>query len=35
MMAKPRMLGLTSKPINNKVRKANPFGKRKGKKHGR
>lgn len=27
-MAKPRMLGLPSKPINNKDRKANPFGKR-------
>ena len=31
-MAKPRMIGLTSKPINNKDRKANPFGKRRKKK---
>lgn len=28
-MAKPRMIGMPSKPINNKDRKANPFGKRK------
>ncbi len=34
-MAKPRMIGMPSKPINNKDRKVNPFGKRKGKKHGR
>ena len=33
-MAKPRNLGLPSKPINNKDRKANPFGKRR-KKSGR
>lgn len=31
-MAKPRMLGMPSKPIQNKVRKANPFGKRRKKK---
>ena len=31
-MAKPKMLGLASKPINNKDRKANPFGKRRKKK---
>lgn len=31
-MAKPRMLGVPSKPINNKEYKANPFGKRRKKK---
>jgi hypothetical protein len=31
-MAKPRMLGLPSKPIKNKEHKANPFGKRRKKK---
>ena len=31
-MAKPRMLGVPTKPINNKERKANPFGKRRKKK---
>lgn len=31
-MAKPKMLGLTSKPIQNKDRKVNPFGKRRKKK---
>ena len=31
-MAKPRMIGIKSKPINNKDRKANPFGKRRKKK---
>ena len=31
-MAKPRTLGVPSKPINNKDRKANPFGKRRKKK---
>jgi hypothetical protein len=28
-MGKPRMLGAISKPIKNKERKPNPFGKRK------
>ena len=28
-MAKPRIIGVPSKPINNKDRKPNPFGKRK------
>ena len=28
-MAKPRMIGMPSKPIQNKDCKANPFGKRK------
>ena len=28
-MAKPRMIGVPTKPINNKGRSANPFGKRK------
>lgn len=28
-MGKPRMLGLPSKPIKNKDRRANPFGKKK------
>ena len=31
-MAKPRMLGLPSKPINNNAGKVNPFGKRRKKK---
>ena len=31
-MAKPRTLGFTSKPIKNKDRGANPFGKRRKKK---
>ena len=31
-MSKPRMIGIQSKPINNKDRKANPFGKRRKKK---
>ena len=31
-MAKPRMLGMPSKPIKNTDRKANPFGKRRKKK---
>lgn len=31
-MGKPRMLVVPSKPINNKYRKANPFGKRRKKK---
>ena len=31
-MAKPRMIGMPSKPINSKDRKANPFGKRRKKK---
>ena len=31
-MAKPRLIGTTSKPIQNKDRKANPFGKRRKKK---
>ena len=31
-MAKPRTIGMTSKPINNKNRNANPFGKRRKKK---
>ena len=31
-MAKPRMLGLPSKPIKNMNRKPNPFGKRRKKK---
>lgn len=31
-MAKPRMFGNPTKPINNKDRKANPFGKRRKKK---
>lgn len=31
-MAKPRMIGAPSKPINNKDCKANPFGKRRKKK---
>ena len=31
-MAKPRMIGMPSKLINNKDRKANPFGKRRKKK---
>ena len=31
-MAKPRMLGMPSKPIKNVDRKANPFGKRRKKK---
>ena len=31
-MAKPRIIGMPSKPIQNKDRKANPFGKRRKKK---
>lgn len=31
-MAKPRMIGMPSKPIQNKERKANPFNKRRKKK---
>ena len=31
-MAKPRKIGLISKPVQNKDRKANPFGKRRKKK---
>jgi hypothetical protein len=31
-MAKPRILGVPSKPIKNNERKANPFGKRRKKK---
>ena len=31
-MAKPRMLGLPSKPVIQKERKVNPFGKRRKKK---
>ena len=31
-MAKPRMIGIQTKPINNKDRKAHPFGKRRKKK---
>ena len=31
-MAKPRILGTPSRPIQNKDRKANPFGKRRKKK---
>ena len=31
-MGKPRMLGIQTKPINNKDRRANPFGKRRKKK---
>lgn len=31
-MSKPRAIGVLSKPINSKDRKANPFGKRRKKK---